>query len=114
MGPDDTLVVTAPTLATHDPVYRIGRDRMVDVVFNGFGRPQGLAFDSNGALYVVDALAGSAGLYRLDLARPGSEPELILNAPSLVGVAIDPAGGLVLASAETIWRLNCPLTPLRP
>jgi len=114
MGPDDTLFVTAPTLATHDAVYRISRDRMVDVVYNGFGRPQGLAFDSNGDLYVVEALAGSAGLYRLDLTRPGSEPELMLNAPSLVGVAFDPAGGLILASAETIWRLDCPLKPLRP
>jgi hypothetical protein len=62
----------------------------------------------------VEALAGSAGLYRLDLTRPGSEPELMLNAPSLVGVAFDPAGGLILASAETIWRLDCPLKPLRP
>ncbi len=113
MGPDDALFVTAPTLATHDAVYRVSRDRMIDIVYNGFGRPQGLAFDSTGALYVVDALAGSAGLYRLDVNNPGAEPELILNAPSLVGVAFDPAGGLILASAETVWRLDCPLKPLR-
>ena len=57
-GPDGCLYVTAPTLATHDPVYRITPDRLVDVVCDGFGRPQGLAFDSSGALYVADALAG--------------------------------------------------------
>jgi sugar lactone lactonase YvrE len=114
MGPDDVLYVTAPTLATHDAVYRVTRDRMVDVVYSGFGRPQGLAFDSTGALYVVDALAGNAGLYRLDPTVASPVPELVVSAPSLVGVAFDPDGGLVLASADTIWRLDCPLRPYRP
>jgi len=113
MGPDDTLYVTAPTLATHDVVYRVTRDRLVDVIYAGFGRPQGLAFDSTGALYVVDALAGAAGLYRLDPSATQPVPELIVTAPSLVGVAFDPAGGLILASADTVWRLDCPLRPLR-
>ena len=31
-GPDGCLYVTAPTLATHDPIYRITPDRLVDVV----------------------------------------------------------------------------------
>lgn len=114
MGPDDCLYVTAPTLATHDPVYRISSDRLVDVLSSGFGRPQGLAFDSHGALYVVDALAGQSALYKLDVSRPGAEPEMVLTAPSLVGVAFDPKGGLILASADTVWRLECGLRPLLP
>jgi sugar lactone lactonase YvrE len=111
MGPDGCLYVTAPTLATHDAIYRITPDRLVDVVNDSLGRPQGLAFDSTGALFVVDALAGAAGLYRLDIGRSGAEPDLVLTAPSLVGVAFDPEGGLVVASGETIWRLDCPLKP---
>ena len=66
-GPDDCLYVTAPTLSTHDPLYRISPGRLVDVVCQDFGRPQGLAFDSSGALFVVDAVAGGAGLYRVDV-----------------------------------------------
>jgi sugar lactone lactonase YvrE len=112
MGPDNCLYVAAPTMATHDALYRITPDRLVDVVNDSLGRPQGLAFDSTGALYVVDALAGSAGLYRLDVQRPNAEPELVLSAPSLVGVAFDPEGGLLVASADTVWRLDCPLKPL--
>ena len=103
-------------------IYRITPDRLVDEVCRGFGRPQGLAFDSTGTLYVVEALAGGAGLYRVDWVRrgvrPGSDggqttwrnspsglhprltPELVLSAPSLVGVAIAPGGGLVVASAK--------------
>jgi sugar lactone lactonase YvrE len=112
MGPDDSLYVTAPTLATHDAIYRITRDRLVDVVYDGLGRPQGLAFDSTGALYVVDALAGAVGLYRLDVSRANPDADLVLTAPSLVGVAFDPGGGLLLASNDTVWRLDCPLKPL--
>lgn len=113
MGPDECLYVSAPTLATHDALYRITPDRLVDVVHSGLGRPQGLAFDSSGLLYVVEALAGAAGLYRLDVSRAGADPELVVTAPALVGVAFDPAGGLILASSETVWRLECPLKPLR-
>ena len=112
MGPDDCLYVAAPTMATHDAIYRVTRDRLVDTVYAGFGRPQGLAFDSTGALYVVDALAGSAGLYRLDVSRANAQPELVVAAPALVGVAFDPQGGLLLASSDTVWRLDCALTPL--
>ena len=112
MGPGDTLYVTAPTLATHDALYRISRDRLVDVVHSGLGRPQGLAFDSTGELYVVDALAGAAGLYRIDVRAAHPSPELVVTAPSLVGVAFDPGGGLILASTDTVWRLDCALTPL--
>jgi len=112
MGPDNCLYVTAPTLATHDAVYRITPDRLVDVLYNGLGRPQGLAFDADGMLYVVDALAGAAGLYRIDVASPAPQAELVLGAASLIGVCFDPDGGLLVASADTVWRLDCALQPL--
>jgi len=111
-GPDGALYVSAPTLATHDPIYRITlADRVVETVCDGFGRPQGLAFDSSGVLYVADALAGAAGLYRVDLSRPPGRPELVLAAPSLIGVAVDPHGGLALASNDTIWKLDVDVKP---
>jgi sugar lactone lactonase YvrE len=113
-GADGCLYVSAPTLATHDPIYRITPDRLIDTVYDGFGRPQGLAFGSDGALYVAEALAGASGLYRLDLSRTPVTAELRLSAPSLIGVAFDPAGGLVLASNDTIWRIESELRPLVP
>jgi sugar lactone lactonase YvrE len=110
-GPDGCLYVAAPTFATHDPVYRIRPDRTVETVYDGFGRPQGLAFDANGALYVVEALAGAAGLYRLDVSTRTTTPELIVAAPALVGVTMDPRGGLILASNEVVWRLDVDVHP---
>lgn len=105
-GPDDCLYVTGPTLSTHDTIYRITPDRLVDEVVRGFGRPQGLAFDSAGMLYVVEALAGRAGLYRVNVSAKPPTREFVLSAPSLIGVAIAPAGGIVVASADTVWWLD--------
>ena len=62
-----------------------------------------------GADNVVEALAGSNGLYRV---RPDGSAELIAAGQSLVGVAFDPAGGLVLTSNDTAYRLDVPIRPL--
>ncbi len=76
---DGALYVTAPTLATRDLLYRVGRQGDVTVVSRAFGRPQGLAIDAQGAIYVAEALAGTSGIYRL---TPGhDEPECIIAGP---------------------------------
>jgi sugar lactone lactonase YvrE len=104
-GPDGWLYVAVPTLNTRDAVFRISRAGVVEVFYEGFGRPQGVAFDAHGSLYVVDALAGAGGLYRLRLTgRP--EPELMLDRGGLIGVAFDPRGGVIVASSDTAYRLN--------
>lgn len=110
VGPDDDLFVTAPTFDTCDRVYRIDRLGVVSVESTQFGRPQGMAFDSAGHLYVVDAVAGGAGLFRI---RHGQPRQLVLAAAALVGVAMDPRGGLVVSSNDTAYRLDVPLRPWR-
>jgi len=108
-GPDDCLYVSAPTLSAHDVVYRITPDRLVDELCGGFGRPQGLAFDDGGMLYIADALAGASGISRVDVTVEAPVPELVAVAPVIVGLAFDPEGGLVVASGDTVWRLDVPL-----
>lgn len=105
LATDGSLYVTAPTLSSHDVVYRVTPAREVQVVCGGFGRPQGLAFDSSGMLFVADALAGGSGLYRVDVRQASPVPELVVAASHLVGVAFAPNGAMVLASNETIWRI---------
>lgn len=102
-GPDGALYVTAPTLSSRDRLYRLGRHGDLSVVYEGFGRPQGLAVDAEGTIYVADALAGSSGIYRL---RPGdTQPECIISGPSLIGVTLHPAGGFVISTADTVYYL---------
>jgi sugar lactone lactonase YvrE len=111
-GPDNCLYVSAPSLASRDAVYRITPDGSVAVFCDGFGRPQGLAFDADGALYVVDAIAGDSAVYRVDLARPVDKRRVLVGG-ALIGLAFDPGGGLALASSETVYRLQSDLRPLR-
>jgi sugar lactone lactonase YvrE len=98
-----SVYVTGPTLAPRDHIYRIAADGTVGTLTTTFGRPQGLAVGPRGDLYVVEALAGSAGLYRVDEA---GEPSLVVAASTLVGVAFDPRGGFVVASNDTAWRFS--------
>ena len=110
-GPDGWLYVTAPTLSAHDPVYRISLDGEVQVFQEGFGRPQGLAFDDQACLYVVDAVAGWNGVYRIRLDRR-EPPQQVIAGGDLIGLAFDPRGGLVLVSQDTAFRLNVPVRGL--
>jgi sugar lactone lactonase YvrE len=104
-GPDEALYVTGPTLSSFDELYRIAPDGTVTTRPTRFGRPQGLAFDPHGTLFVVEALAGSSGLYRVPSSGP---PELVVSGPGLIGVAFDATGTMVVASNETAYRLMSP------
>jgi len=108
LGRDDDLFVAAPTFDTCDRVYRVSRLGDIRVVSTEFGRPQGLACDAAGDLYVSEAVAGGAGLYRV---REGQPRVLVMAASAIVGVAFDPRGGLVVASNDTVYRLDVPMRP---
>jgi sugar lactone lactonase YvrE len=112
-GPDDYLYVAAPTLGTTDAIYRVSPDGTVTPWSSGFGRPQGLAFDAAGHLYVTDALAGWSGIYRVRLDAPDA-PELLLAGGALIGLAFDPHGGLAVATSDSVYRLGVGLRGLLP
>jgi len=101
------LFVTGPTLNAYDPVYRIRRDGEVGTLPSPLGRPQGLAFDPEGTLHVVDALAGASGVYRfVDFERP---PELVISGGALVGLAFGPRGEVIVTSNDTAYRFDQPV-----
>lgn len=109
LGPDRALYVTAPTLTSRDHLYRVHPDGRTDVLSSDFGRPQGLAFDPQGRLFVTEALAGDSGLFAVP---PDSPPSLVVSGEELVGVAFNPRGGFVLASNETVYAFDGhPLAP---
>lgn len=103
---EEHLYVSAPTLASVDSIYRIDRRGEVSVVATGFGRPQGLAIDRAGRLHVIEALAGASGLYRIS-AR--GRRYLVASGSGLVGVAFHPQRGLVLATGDTVYRVDADL-----
>src|SRR5258708_18498985 len=65
LGPKGDLFVTGPTQSSFDAVYKVDPHGAVTVFYRGLGRPQGLAFDGEGNLYVAASLAGKRGIVTL-------------------------------------------------
>ncbi len=102
-GPDGYLYVTGPNTSSFDSVHRISNDGHVEVFYRGLGRPQGMAFDAKGNLYVASSLGGRRGVVRL---TPDSKAELFLSGPAIVGMAFSPSKALILATNNSIYRVD--------
>jgi sugar lactone lactonase YvrE len=97
------LFVSGPSLSSVDSIYRVTPDAKVEVFFTGLGRPQGMAFDTEGNLYVAEALAGDSGVYCFS---SGGSPRCIVSSPPLVGLAFDGNGGVILAGSSAVFHLD--------
>ena len=102
-GPEQYLYVTGPTTSSFDCVYRISHTGEVEVFYRGLGRPQGMAFDTEGNLYVAASMGGRKGVVRID---PDRQAELFLSGPGIVGLAFTPSRSLVLATTNAVYRVD--------
>jgi sugar lactone lactonase YvrE len=102
-GPDDYLYVTGPTTSSFDAVHRISHAGEVEVFYRGLGRPQGMAFDEEGRLYVAASIGGRKGVARIDQDR---KAELFLSGPGIVGLAFTPSRALVLTTTNALYRVD--------
>ena len=102
-GPDDSLYITGPTVTSFDSIWRINPDGDLDTFFKGLGRPQGLAFDREGNLYVAAALRGRRGIVRIS--RDGSEAKLVVAGINLVGLAFSSAGEMAVVSIDSVYSV---------
>src|SRR5208282_3906093 len=64
-SPTGELYVAGPTTSSYDRIVRINRQGEVSLFYRGLGRPQGLAFDREGRLYVAASLNGRRGVARI-------------------------------------------------
>jgi sugar lactone lactonase YvrE len=102
-GPDGYLYVTGPTTSSFDSVHRISHSGEVEVFYRGLGRPQGMAFDAEGNLYVAASLAGRKGVVRVE---PDRRAELFLSGPGIVGLAFTPSRALVVTTTNSVYRVD--------
>jgi DNA-binding beta-propeller fold protein YncE len=102
-GPDDSLYVTGPTVTSFDSIWRINPDGEVDVFFKGLGRPQGLAFDREGNLYVAAALRGRRGIVRIS---PAGDAKLVVAGTNLIGLAFSSSGEMAVVSIDSVYSLS--------
>jgi sugar lactone lactonase YvrE len=102
-SPAGELFVTGPTTSSYDRVFRISPAGEVSVFFRGLGRPQGLAFDRLGNLYVAGSLGGKRGIVRL---TPGAEAEVVLGGSNIVGLALLPTHRAMIATNTALYTLD--------
>ncbi len=110
IGPDDCLYVTGPTTSSYDAVHRVKPSGHVELFFRGLGRPQGLAFDAKGNLYVAASYGGRRGIVSID---PNAKAELFLSGPSIVGLAFSPTRELIVATNNALFRVDVGIDGLR-
>jgi DNA-binding beta-propeller fold protein YncE len=101
-GKDGKLYVTAPGLASFDAVYRVDKAGFDEVFYRGLGRPQGLAFDRDGNLYVAACLQGRHGIVKIS---DDGHAEIFVAGMNLVGLCFTRKGELIAATNEAVYSL---------
>lgn len=108
-APDGLLYVSGPTTSSFDAIYTVDSHGTVNVFYRGLGRPQGLAFDAQGNLYVAASLAGKRGIVRI---TPNKDASLVVSGHGLVGLAFTRTGGAVLVTTNSVFHLAWGVQPL--
>ena len=104
-GPDGRLFMTAPGLASHDAVHVIDHEGFDEKFFRGLGRPQGLAFDKAGNLYVAACFQGRHGIVKIS--GDGKKCEHFVAGNSVVGLCFTRAGEMIVATGESVFSISC-------
>lgn len=102
-GPDGRLFVSAPGLSSFDSVHAVDRAGFNSNFFRGLGRPQGLAFDAAGNLWIAACHKGRRGVVKI--AEDGSEAELAIAGGNVVGLCFGKEGEVFVATADKIYCL---------
>jgi len=98
-GPQGDLFVTGP----NDRVFKIDPNGTVTTFYKGLGRPQGMAFDIEGNLYVAASLAGTRGIVKI---TPDAKAKLEVAGHGMVGLAFAPGRSVILATTGAVHHLS--------
>lgn len=102
---DGRLFLTSPGLASHDAVHAIDREGYDEKFFTGLGRPQGLAFDKTGNLYVAGCYQGHHGVARIS--SDGERAEHFVAGNNVVGLCFTRAGAMIVATGDSVYSIAC-------
>jgi hypothetical protein len=102
-NPIGELFVTGPTTSSFDRVYKISPAGEVSTFFRGLGRPQGLAFDRLGNLYVAGSLGGKRGIVRIS---PEAKADVVLGGGNIIGLALLPTHRAMIVTNNALYSLD--------
>ncbi len=112
-GPRGDMFVTGPSTSSYDCVYKVDPHGTVSVFYRGLGRPQGLALDVDGNVYVAASLAGKRGIVKI---TPQGKANLEVSGQGLVGLAFASGKSAILATNSGVHHIawNIQGRPLLP
>ena len=84
-------------------MHKIDPQGNVSTFYKGLGRPQGLAFDVEGNLYVAASLSGKRGIVRI---TPDGKALIEVAGQGLVGLAFAPGRSAILATTDAVHHLS--------
>ncbi len=102
-GPQGDMFVTGPSTSSFDCIYKVDPHGTVSVFYRGLGRPQGLALDVDGNIYVAASLAGKRGIVKI---TPQGHPSVEVSGQGLVGLAFAPGKSAILATNSAVHHLS--------
>ena len=101
-GPDGDLYVTGPTLSSCDVMRDQRHGERHD--FLRRARPSaGPGLRRRGNLYVAASLRGHRGIVRIT--PDGRDAEVVVSGSTLVGLAFDDAGNMIVVSTQCVYRV---------
>ena len=101
-GPNGDMFVTGPSTSSFDCVYKVDPHGSVSVFYRGLGRPQGLALDVDGNIYVAASLSGKRGIVKI---TPQGKANLEVSGQGLVGLAFAPGKSAILATNGAVHHI---------
>lgn len=102
-GPQGDMFVTGPSTSSFDCVYKVDPHGTVSVFYRGLGRPQGLALDIEGNIYVAASLGGKRGIVKI---TPQGKASLEVSGQGLVGLAFAPGKSAILATNGAVHHIS--------
>lgn len=99
---DGDLFLTAPNVSSFDSIKKIDRYGEVSTYFQGLGRPQGLAFDTDGNLYAAASYRSRRGIVRI---TPDGEASLFISGYDIIGLCFTKRGDVIAATDESLYSL---------
>lgn len=100
---EDNLLISAPGLSSFDVIHQIDRYGLVrEPFFKGLGRPQGMALDSDGNVYIAACYQAQRGVVKI---TASGKAELFVAGMNLVGLCFNRRGEMIIASNDTVYAV---------
>ncbi|HEX4021247.1 MAG TPA: gluconolaconase [Acidobacteriaceae bacterium] len=101
-NPAGVLFVSGPTTSSNECIHAIDQEGAITDYYRGLGRPQGMAFDMEGNLYVAASLEGRRGIVKI---TPRKEATLVVSGSGIVGLAWMPDGDATLVTQTAVYDI---------